>query len=299
MRVVLEHAVENHPDWLYQAPNDVTSVEGWPAEPAAAMDSYHEQGYLLVRGAFGPEAVQRARDELAAMRLADDPRCEGVYFEGAVRDRLGAVGQTGVEEPGRLPQLEPAVRAEYVRKFMGFVDRHPPLAEIANCPRMRGLVEGLVGGPAELFQEMAMIKPPRGREKPWHQDHAYFNAPLDTPIVGVWIALTEVSPESGGMYVIPGGHRRGALPHFQRRDWQVCDTLPGEWAAQGYKAAAAPMNAGDALLFSSLLPHGTPTNRSDRQRWALQFHYRSAGAPSCPEQERLDLFGGEGRNVTC
>ena len=56
---------------------------------------------------------------------------------------------------------------------------------------------------------MALLKPPRGREKPWHQDHAYFNLPLDTPIVGVWIALDEATPENGCMHVIPGSHREG------------------------------------------------------------------------------------------
>ena len=36
---------------------------------------------------------------------------------------------------------------------------------------------------------MALVKPAQGREKPWHQDHAYFNVALDTPIVGVWIPM--------------------------------------------------------------------------------------------------------------
>ena len=30
---------------------------------------------------------------------------------------------------------------------------------------------------------------------------------------------------------------------------------------------------GDVLLFDSLLPHGTPTNTTDKQRFALQYHY--------------------------
>ena len=46
----------------------------------------------------------------------------------------------------------------------------------------------------EVFQSLALLKPPGGREKPWHQDNAYFN--LDgaaVQAVGVWISLSEVN----------------------------------------------------------------------------------------------------------
>ena len=45
----------------------------------------------------------------------------------------------------------------------------------------------------EIFQSLALLKPPGGREKPWHQDNAYFNVDGDAvnahlanavPIVG-------------------------------------------------------------------------------------------------------------------
>ncbi|MFW6213947.1 MAG: phytanoyl-CoA dioxygenase family protein [Spirochaetota bacterium] len=43
---------------------------------------------------------------------------------------------------------------------------------------------------------MALVKPPGGREKPWHQDHACFDLPLDSTIVGVWIALGHATGRS-------------------------------------------------------------------------------------------------------
>ena len=43
------------------------------------------------------------------------------------------------------------------------------------------LVERLLRAPeggVRMMQDMSMVKPPGGREKPWHQDHAYFNYPV-------------------------------------------------------------------------------------------------------------------------
>jgi ectoine hydroxylase-related dioxygenase (phytanoyl-CoA dioxygenase family) len=68
-----------------------------------------------------------------------------------------------------------------------------------------------------------LIKAAGAPETPWHQDHAYFNLPEGTPVVGVWIALDDATPENGCMHFIPGGHREGPIAHFNRRDWQICD----------------------------------------------------------------------------
>jgi hypothetical protein len=93
-----------------------------------------------------------------------------------------------------------------------------------------------------MFQDMALLKPPMlGREKPWHQDHAYFDYPLGTPIVGVWIALDEATVENGCMQFLPGQHRDPII-HFQRRDWQICDST-----ILGRESVAAPLKPGGIL----------------------------------------------------
>src|SRR5262249_652002 len=133
-----------------------------------------------------------------------------------------------------------------------------------------------------------------GREKPWHQDMAYFSLPPGTPVVGVWIALDEATVENGCMHVLAGGHRSGPRPHFQRRDWQICDT-----EMQDMKAVAVPLPPGGCLFFDGLLPHGTPHNHSPLRRRALQFHYQPANTPTLSREERLALFGGEERGLSC
>ena len=52
-------------------------------------------------------------------------------------------------------------------------------------------------------------------------------------------------------------------------------------------------------VFTGLLPHGTPFNQSTVRRRAIQFHYVQPKTPRVQTEDRLNLFGGEGRGVQC
>ena len=96
------------------------------------------------------------------------------------------------------------------------------------------------------------------------------------------------------MHVIPGSHRQGPVVHFHRRDWQMCD----DHVPRG-RALAVPLPPGGCLFFHGLLQHGTPANRSGKRRRALQYHYRPADVECISSEERLAVFGSEGKDVTC
>ncbi len=243
---------------------------------------YHEQGYLMVRQAFTPAEIADALQGLLALVAGQRPGFTEIVFEAKARDLL--------------PTLTLDQRQDAVRKLWHFVAFEPRLDAIAHHPAMLRTIASLLGDrPPQMFQDMALIKPPRlGREKPWHQDKAYFDYPLDTPVVGVWIALDEATIENGCMQLLPGRHREGPIVHFNRRDWQICDDQ-----VLGTASVAAPLPPGGLLFFDGLLPHGTPHNASPRRRRALQFHYAPADVTRAPAEERLRHFGSEGKNVTC
>ncbi|MCE9615022.1 MAG: phytanoyl-CoA dioxygenase family protein [Lentisphaerae bacterium] len=245
-----------------------------------AIRRYEESGYLAVTQALTLEEARQGTEALTELILRPVPEGYQVQFEG----------QLGGAEP---PQGE--ARLDAVRKLMSFVKVEPRLNAIASHPHLIQAVERLAGGPVRLFQDMALIKPPRGgREKPWHQDKAYFDYPLDTRVVGVWIALDEVTVANGCMHVMPGSHREGPQPHFTRRDWQICDTH-----IMGKSCVAVPLPPGGLLFFDGLLAHGTPPNTSHLRRRALQFHYAPVSVGTVDPAIRLHAFGGEGRHVTC
>ena len=293
-RVFFEPRIPLHDPGLYAFERQDEGVPAAEAGLAATMARYREDGFLMVRGLLPGHEVLAARSELEAMARADRPGCAMIWYEGALRDHIaldperdreidgrhGGVGFAAGQEADRLPTIEPELRARHV----GFVEQKAALGRLACQPDLRALVERLVGSPPALFQDMALVKPARGREKPWHQDHAFFNVALDTPIVGVWIPMGEVTPENGCMHLLAGGHKAGARTHFKRRDWQICDT---------------DVPVGDVLLFDGKIPHGTPINRTDDFRWAVQYHFRPADAAEVDDAVRLAAFGSEGRNVTC
>ena len=60
-----------------------------------------------------------------------------------------------------------------------------------------------------------------------------------------------------------------------------------------------PEKAVGALLFSGMLPHGTPHNNTGDHRRALQYHYYPDDTEKIATEERLAIFGSEGKDVSC
>jgi len=267
---------------LYETVASITPLDGLPEDPTAIASQYEEAGFVSFDNAFTPSHVAELLDALFQLTVRELPEKTQLQFEN-----LAA---------GKIESMPPEERLDYVRKLMWFVDLDPRIEAMAYEPRLLRIVEHILGAEAEMFQEMALLKPPGiGREKPWHQDHAYFNLPDGTKVVGVWIALDDTYPENGCMHFLPGGHRAGPIPHFNRRDWQICDT---DILSQG-QAVATPLHAGGCLIFDGLVPHGTPHNRTNTRRRALQFHYVAKGTPRTSTEERMAIFGSEGRDVSC
>jgi phytanoyl-CoA hydroxylase len=266
---------------LYRHGDVAGALDGWESVTPEAVARFHEQGFLAVERAFTGAEVRAALDGMLDVIGGKYPGYRGIQFEAAARERL--------------PDLPPEQKQDLVRKISHFTQWDARLHAIATHPRLLGVVERLIGEKPGIFEDKALIKPPRiGREKPWHQDHAYWNLPLDARVVTAWIALDEASVGNGCLFVIPGSHREGPVVHFRRRDWQICDDQ-----VQRERVVATPLAPGGVLLFDSYLQHGSPANDSPRRRRALQFVYVPATAGRITPAERLAVFGSEGKDVTC
>lgn len=272
---------EMHAPELYQPEGRARTIATLADLKPADMAFYREYGYLAVERAFDADEVKAGLEGLQALIMGSRPDFKGIIFESKAKEIL--------------PTLTLEQRQDAVRKICHFVSFEPRLHALAYHSRLLAAVRELIDDEPHMFQDMGLIKPPRiGREKPWHQDHAYFNYPLGTRIVGVWLALDEATLENGCMQILPGLHRQGPRLHFQRRDWQICDN-----EIMGRRSVAVPLKPGGLLFFDGLLPHGTPHNTSDKRRRAVQFHYVSRSVHQGTEEERLRIFGSEGKNVTC
>ncbi len=273
----------DYPEWLYSyATVQQEGVAGLDEVTDADVARFHEQGYLLIRNAFTQEEVADGLQGLLDLIAGKRTDFTGLQFESAVADRID--------------ELSLAERQDAVRKLMWFVSYDERLKALAAHPKLLAVLRRIIGSDdLTMFQDMGLIKPPRiGREKPWHQDMAYFNVPIDTVVAGVWLAFDPVDVDNGCMMMQPGSHRQGPHVHFRRRDWQICDAEVARDAA-----VAIPMEPGDALIFHGLIHHGTPANRTDRRRRAVQYHYRPAATEDVGQAYRLSFFGSEGKDVEC
>lgn len=267
---------------LYAWTHIASGINGFENVTQADIDLFHDQGYMVIENAFSPTEVQAAIEGLLHLLSGKETEYKNVMFEKKAR---GAA----------LDAMPPEVRQDYVRKFMWFVEFDERLKAMAYHPKLIALMTRMIDAEPALFQDMALLKPPKiGREKPWHQDHAYFDVPLNTPIVGVWIALDEATTENGCMVIYPNSHKEGPVIHFQRRDWQICDTF-----GRQQQVLAVPLKPGGALFFKSLIQHGTPANNSEKRRRAVQFHYAPASVKKTSQEERLAIFGPDGKEVEC
>jgi len=272
---------EIDPASLYRPKTTANGIDGLDAVTDDHIDLFREQGFLVVNNAFTPEEVQDGLDGLVHLIGGGNPDFTGIQFETAAKDRIDS---TPAEE-----------RQDLVRKLAWFVEYDARLKALSHKPELLAVLEKIIGGTPDMFQDMALLKPPFiGREKPWHQDNAFFALPPDATICGVWLALDRAIPENGCMHVIPASHHRGPVVHFKRRDWQICDT---DVAVD--EAVAVPLEPGGVLFFHGLVHHGTPPSRSPLRRRAVQFHYKDAALEFGSQEDRLAIFGSEGKDVEC
>ena len=274
---------------LYRADCEATAhpaptTTGWQAW----HDDYRRHGFRAVKGLCRPAMVDDAMAGIDALISGAVPEFRGIQWERSSKSLAERSDLAG--------------RRNLVRKLVYYVEHDTRLHSMAHAPEVIGLAERILGEPVSLFADQALLKPPGiGREKPWHQDLAYFDLRPGAPVVGVWIALDATDIDNGCMHLVDGSHRDGGVVHFSRRDFQICDT-----ELAGHQVTAVPLQPGDALVFDGLLWHGTPRNDSARRRWALQFHYaRTSDMWQSKEQRRaykerrLEVFGADGKDVTC
>lgn len=279
MTTTTDHHGGDYPEGLYSDQQRSTLLAGLAEVDDRAIEQYQQDGYLAVDALISTEQVA---DSLAGLDMVlRDPQAPVIV-------QLESWAETTADSVD--------VRLDGVRRLMSFVQQDSRLAAVAQDPALLSTVRRLLGtDDVRLIQDMALLKPPGGgREKPWHQDKAFFDLDLEAPVVGVWIALDEATVANGCMHVIRGSHREGPVPHFNRRDWQICDT-----DVRTVDDVAVPLPSGGALFFDGHLHHGTPANRTTTRRRALQFHYAPADIADIATQARLDVFGLEGRGAEC
>ena len=191
-----EHGSESYDPDLYVPTGEAEPVNGLEHVGDSEIERFKAQGFLAVEGAFSDAQMA---DAIKAVEDLIDGKIQGfrgVQFERGVRNQLAGASD--------------GKRQTLVRKLQQWVGFDARLDSLARDARLLDVLGGMMGEPAKLYRHQAMQKPARiGREKPWPRTTSYFDLPMDTEIISVWIALQEAHRDNGCMHVIPGSHLEG------------------------------------------------------------------------------------------
>ncbi len=217
----------------------------------AQIDTYRDQGYLLVSGLFRAAELEAMESE----------------FDGIITRRLANRAQLDATWPGTwknsMPQMQ-IVHTHDVQAYSAVWTRvlvHDGFTQVLS---------ELMGSPnVQLHHTKLFQKPPeKGAAFPMHQDAPYFPHERHTMMAGI-IHLSDADLSMGCVRVYPGSHKLGLLPEA---DSQAHYLDPAQWPIE--KATPCPARRGDVLFFHYLTIHGSGLNTSQRTRKTVLVQVR-------------------------
>ena len=222
------------------------------------VQTYREQGYLILGDVVGPELLEVLRAETIAI-------CRG---------RRGDVD-------GVMPSSEADDDATVLRRHLCVHFPHKVSSVMADSARLPGVVDQLtsvIGPNVKLMQSMLFIKSEGRPGQAWHQDEAHIPT-RDRSLTAAWIALDDATVENGCLWVIPGSHRSGVIfpTRPQDDDRFDCTDEAYDFGYREQDAVPVEIPAGSVLLFDGYLLHRSlPNSGRHGMRRALVNHYMSA-----------------------
>lgn len=246
---------------------------GAPILPESGRRRFEEDGFTVVRGLFGYDEIAALRDAFTALHAAGpvpghfEPRPSGQ--DGRPADPLAAYPR--VMQPHEF---------------------HEPSLDVLLDPRLRTVLESLLGEEVLAAQSMFYFKPPGARGQALHQDNFYLRVEPGT-CVAAWIACEAIDRDNGGLEVVPGTHR---MDLFCPEEADAGLSFAREYVPPPPGLATVPvdMDPGDVLFFNGSLVHGSQPNRSaDRFRRSFIGHYVGRSTERIGEFYRTVSMNGD------
>jgi ectoine hydroxylase len=212
--------------------------------------SYHENGFLLVRGMLDPEEVS------LLSRAAREDRVLDQHSFGRADGEGGTV---------RLSLWNHPTETIY--------------GMIARCESIVGSAEKLLGGEVYHYHSKMIMKDPKvGGAWAWHQDYGYWyqNGVLFPWLTSASIAVDPATRENGCMQVLRGSHQLGRIEHVLTGDQAGADLERVKEISTRLELVYVEMNPGDTLFFHSNTLHRSDQNHSDNPRWSMICVYNAA-----------------------
>lgn len=206
------------------------------------VQQFQDKGLLVMAGFFSPEEAKEISDLVDKLAAKDPgPGEEAHYYETSPN--------TGEDI---------LVRTEHFLK-----DLNPELDQILVGDKTKTALTKLLGEAPLLFKEKVNFKLPGCRPDKLHQDQAAGWGNYADYFVSMAVVVDENNLENGAISFMSSGNY--PKDRLMTPEWEPIthDDPPYQPENEYYLALAKP---GDVIFFDSFVPHGSPSNGSDKPR---------------------------------
>lgn len=168
-------------------------------------------------------------------------------------------------------------------KIMFAIHKSELLKNIGNDTDLKELLSALVNGKVILFQSINFLM---GSQQHTHSDSIHMTTFPLGGLVGVWIALEDITEENGPLHYYPGSHK---LPYYLNEDYnnEGSRFLLGKKSYKDYEEMIEEKirskslrkinflaKKGDLIIWHANLFHGgNPHLDKSKTRKSMVFHY--------------------------
>ncbi|HEY3966760.1 MAG TPA: phytanoyl-CoA dioxygenase family protein [Planctomycetaceae bacterium] len=227
------------------APSDVISLS------ARDLQDYRQDGFIVRRGMFAADEMAELAKECKRLLTARADLIDPFNL----RCRFTPHHETG---------------ENLFEVFDPVNDISPVCARFTGDARLLTSIESIYGGPACLFKEKLIFKPPGALGYNLHQDIPRYWNSFPRTFLTVLIPIDPATEENGCTEVFAGYHHEFLSPP-DRPDQYM---LPDECVDPARRVPLA-LEPGDVAIFHGLTPHRSGPNRSRTPRRALYASYNA------------------------
>jgi phytanoyl-CoA hydroxylase len=177
------------------------------------------------------------------------------------------------------------VKFRYANKIMDAFLKSEPLYKLASNSKLNDILQLLMGKEIGVFQSINFLK---GSQQRSHSDSIHMTTFPYGNIIAVWIALEDVTEESGPLHYYPGSHK---LPYLMNRQFDNIgssfklgdklytsyeDKVEEVLQSQSFEKKVFLAKKGDVLIWHANLIHGgEPHINPKLSRKSMVFHFYS------------------------
>jgi len=240
---------------------------------ASIREQYLHDGYCTSPGLLPATLIEQASARMDAV-------IRGEYPTGIAPMRSPVSGPRALHKIDQVHLSDPLLRDVCTHPAIGAM-----AAEITGAERI------------QLWAVQMLFKPAQGDDSGgigFHQDCWYWPYwSEDSEVFTAWIALSDITSESGPMCVVPRSHTWGALsqgPIGAFTGGPILRAAELPCLPAGAKVAEVPvlLPAGGVSFHHRLMLHGSGVNSSPRPRRAVALHLRTER--SRPVQGASDYY---------